>query len=333
MAKILGTGHALPAQRVTNEDLKKWMDTSDEWIRQRSGISERRWSRQGNSANGGPSNTDLAEQASRLALKNAKLNAQDIDAIVFATITPDNEMPGSGVILHQRLCPDKKLHILEVRNHCTGFLYALCAAQAYIESGLYSRVLVIGAELQSTGLQLDTAGRGTAVLFGDGAGAVVLGPGDGIIAQEFASDGNYAAALGIEAPCFARPHAYALSDFEGDAPAVSPRMEGPLVFKMASQAMPQMVRQVLAKAGFAIEDVKLIVPHQANQRILDMLGKDLGCPEKVFSNIALYGNTTAGTIPIALSECVEAGKIKAGDLVCLVSFGAGFAWGAILLRY
>lgn len=333
MARILGTGHAVPPQCVTNQALTAFMETSDEWIQQRSGIKERRWSRSGNSTLAGPQNVELAESAARQAIAAAGLAYKDIDAILYATITPDLEAPGSGVLLQERLFADRAVHILEVRNHCTGFLYALSAAQAYIESNLYRHILVIGAEVQSTGLHLSTAGRTTAVLFGDGCGAVVVGPGPGIISQAFASDGKYAAVLGVAAPCFANPAALSLSDFDGDPPLVAPRMEGPVVFKMASQCMPQMVRQVLTQAGLTLDDLTLIIPHQANQRILDMLGKELACPDKVFSNIARYGNTTAATIPLALSECVQAGKLQQGDLVCLVSFGAGFAWGAILLRW
>lgn len=337
MARILGTGHAVPPHVVSNHELATFMDTSDEWIQQRSGIQERRWSRHGNTSEAGPHNADLAESAARMALEHAGISASHLDAIVYATITPDLEMPGSGALLQEKLCPGRSVAVLEVRNHCAGFLYALHAARAYIDAGAYKNVLVVGGEVQSTGLILSTPARNTAVLFGDGCGAFVLCPSAsgaaGILASQFGSDGSYADKLGIAVPGFSRPCAVIPSDFDGELPLIAPRMEGQLVFKMAVTMMPQIVRAVVAKAGFSVSDLDVIVPHQANQRILDMVGKDLGCPEKIVINIQRYGNTTAGTIPIATSEAVAAGRIRPGHLVCLVSFGAGFSWGATLIRW
>ncbi|MBX7144118.1 MAG: ketoacyl-ACP synthase III [Oligoflexia bacterium] len=337
MARVLGTGHAVPRHVVTNADLTAFMETSDEWIQQRSGIRERRWSRQGFATQGEARNVDLALEALHMALSSAKIDSSALDAVVYATITPDEEFPGSGVLLQELLAPAKAVPVFEVRNHCAGFIYALAVARAYIDSGTYKHVAVIGCELQSTGLLLSSAGRGTAVLFGDGAGAFVLGASTfdqpGIIGIELCSDGAFADKLGVDAPGFARACALQASHFDGEQPLTAPRMEGQLVFKMASQKMPEVIRKVLQKCGLGLENLDVIVPHQANQRIIEMVGRDLGCPEKIISNIARYGNTTAASIPLALSEAVTQGKIQHGQLVCLVSFGAGFSWGAALIRW
>ncbi|MBN8548126.1 MAG: beta-ketoacyl-ACP synthase 3 [Deltaproteobacteria bacterium] len=337
MAYIAGVGQCVPSHVVTNAELSTYMETSDEWIQQRSGIKERRWARRGNESVGEMGNSDMAERAARSALTQARLTANDIDAIVYATMSPDNEFPGSGTLLAQALCPDRAIPVFEVCNHCTGFLYGLSVARAYIDSGAYRTVLLIGSELLSTGLMLSNEGRATAVLFGDGCGAAIVrsseDPARSILSLDLVSDGAYADKLGVLAPSFARPAPIEVSDFEGEAPAAAPRMDGPFIFKMASLKMPEIILSALTRHGLSAADLDIIVPHQANQRILDMLGQALGCPEKVLSTISRYGNTTAATIPVALSEAVAAGKISKGKLVCLVSFGAGVSWGAALIKW
>lgn len=336
MTTIIGTGHAVPAQVVTNNDLTKFMETSDEWIAQRSGIRERRWARRGFEPTGECSNADLAYRASAMALDSAKLKASDLDGVVYCTISPDQDFPGSGAALLNQLRLESGLPLFEVRNHCAGFITGLAIARSYLTSGKWRRALVVGVELQSSGLNLSTEGRGTTVLFGDGAGAVVLedrGAQSGVLELVLGADGTFAESLGVVAPTFARTPFLSAGDFSGKEAPAYPRMEGVVVFKAASQKMPELVREVLTRQNKTLADLALIIPHQANQRILDMLGQALECPEKVYSHIAKYGNTTAATIPLALSEAVIEGRVKTGDLICLVTFGAGFAWGASLIRW
>lgn len=337
MAFISGVGHFLPSNTVTNADLSRYMETSDEWIQQRSGIKERRWARRGNESSGEIRNSDMAVLAARSAIEQAGLTVADIGAVVFATMSPDNEFPGSGAVVRAKLFPGRSMPVFEVCNHCVGFLYGLAVARAYVDSQAFKHVLLIGSELLSTGLMLSNEGRGTAVLFGDGCGAAIVSasvdPQRSIMAIDLQSDGSHADKLGVLVPSFARACPIEASDFEGAAPAAAPRMDGPFIFKMASLKMPEIVQSVLARHGLSPADLDIIVPHQANQRILDMLGQALGCSEKVISTISRYGNTTAATIPIALSEALAAGRIRTGSLVCLVSFGAGVSWGAALIRW
>lgn len=333
MARLSGAGHFVPDGVVSNEDLAEIMETSNEWVVQRSGIRSRHWVRHILGKSDILGNVDLAERASRQALKRAEILPSQIGAIVYATITPDYEWPGSGSLLAERINPG--IPAYEVRNHCTGFLYGLLVARTMVDSSRFEHVLLVGVEILSTGLDVSTRGRNTAVLFADGAGAVVVSQSaePGIYDLILETDGRFADKLGVEAPSFARPIPLKADDFEGEAPAVFPRMEGKLVFKHASEKMPEMVQRVLKKSGFTANDLRWIVPHQANQRIIDMLGSALGCPGKVYSNIERFGNTTAATIPICLSEIQTQGKLDPGDLLCLVSFGAGFAWGAAVLRW
>ena len=333
-ACISGVGHAVPPTVVTNEDLTRYMDTSDEWIRTRSGIQERRWVRQGKPLRC----VDLAKAAAKNALSMAKQDPAQIEAIIYATISADNEFPGSGTILKQELGIPGYVPVIEVRNHCSGFLYSLLVARTYIESGAYKNVLIVAAEIQSTGLDVSTRGRDTAVLFGDGAGAAFLRAGDlqspgRLVDIILESDGEHAGVLGVQAPSFARPLPICAADFSGERPAAYPHMDGKLVFKMASTKMPEIIRKILSKNGLNISDIDVLVPHQANQRIIDMVARDLGEQLKVVSNIAKYGNTTAASIPLALSEAVAAGTIQSGSRVCLAAFGAGFSWGAALITW
>ena len=327
--QFLGTGLAVPDQVVTNDDLSGRMDTSDDWISARTGIRERRWVRDGETG------ATLALAASRSALEAAGLGPGEIDAIVYATSTPDHFAPGNGVYLQHQLGAGS-IPALDIRAQCSGFVYALSVADAWIRCGAYRNILVVGAEVQSTGMDVSTAGRNTAVIFADGAGAAVLGPTDdpgrGILGFDLHSDGAHADKLWVDAPG---------SMYH---PRVSPKqleegrhflqMDGKDVFRHAVVRMPESVTAVLAREGLAPADLGLLIPHQANLRISEMVQKTLGLrDEQVYNNIERYGNTTAATIPIALHECVRAGRIRRGDLVALTAFGSGFMWGSALVRW
>jgi 3-oxoacyl-[acyl-carrier-protein] synthase-3 len=327
-ARFLGTGFAVPDRVVTNDDLSRLMDTSDEWIRTRTGIEQRRWVREGETGAG------LAHAASVRALETAGLGPGDLDAIVYATSTPDHFAPGNGVYL-QRLLGVGTIPSIDIRNQCSGFVYALSVADAFIRCGQFRHVLVVGAEIQSTAMDVTTRGRNTAVLFADGAGAAVLGPGDderGILAFDLHGEGTLAEKLWVDAPG---------SMYH---PRVSPQqieegrhflqMDGKEVFRHAVVRMPESVRAVLAATGHTTADLRLLVAHQANLRIAEMMQKTLGLrDDQVYNNIMWYGNTTAATIPIALDECVRAGRIRPGDLVALTAFGSGFLWGSAAVRW
>ena len=328
-ARFLGTGFAVPDRVVTNADLARAMDTTDEWIRTRTGIEERRWVREGETG------VDLAHRATAGALEMAGLEARSLDAIVYATSTPDHFAPGNGVFLQRRLGVGT-IPALDVRAQCSGFLYALSVAEAWIRTGQYQRVLVIGAEIQSTGMDVTTRGRNTAVIFADGAGAVVLGPAEtpdrGILAFDLHSDGDLAEKLWVDLPG---------SMYH---PRVSPEqlaegrhfleMDGKEVFRHAVARMPESVRAVLASIGADLGAIKLLLSHQANLRISEMVQRDLGLrDDQIYNNIQRYGNTTAATIPIALDECVRAGRVAPGDLIVMTAFGSGFMWGSVAARW
>ncbi len=327
--RILGTGFAVPDRVVTNHDLSALMDTSDEWIRARTGIAERRWAREGDSG------AALGCRAALKAMEAAELQPSDLDAIVFATSTPDHFAPGNGVYL-QRLLGCRQIPALDVRTQCSGFVYALSVADAWVRTGSYRRVLVVGGEIQSTGMDVSTRGRNTAVLFADGAGAVVLSPTDepgrGILAFDLHSDGEHAEKLWVDAPgSMYHPR---ISPQHLDAGRHFLEMDGKEVFRHAVARMPESVRAVLAAAGERLEDVGLLLAHQANQRISEMIQRGLGLrDDQVYNNIERYGNTTSATIPIALDECVCAGRVHPGDLVVLTAFGSGFLWGSAALRW
>jgi 3-oxoacyl-[acyl-carrier-protein] synthase-3 len=327
--QILSTGFYVPDRVVTNHDLEQMMDTSDEWIRQRSGIEERRW------VEGGVGSSDLGVEAARRALEAAELEASELDCLIVATLSPDVYFPGAGVFLQRKL-GISGIPCLDVRNQCSGFIYGLSIADAWIRTGVYKRILLVGSEVHSTGLVKTTEGRDTAVLFGDGAGAVVLGPvedGDrGVLAVNIHADGKYAEKLWMEAPG-SRYNPWLVPGMIEEG-LTKPIMEGREVFKHASVRMPQAVKEALEATGLSLEDIDLVIPHQANYRITQAVQKQLGLPDdKVMSNIHKYGNTTAASIPIALHEAVEEGRIKQGDLVCLTAFGSGFTWGAALIRW
>ena len=327
--QFLGTGFYVPERVVTNDDLSKLMETSDEWIRTRTGIRERRW------VGDGKLGSDLALEASKMALDRAGLAAKDMDAIVYATVSPDYFFPGGGVYLQTKLGLSS-IPCLDVRNQCTGFLYGLQVADAWIRSGMYRRVLLVGSELQSAGIDVSTRGRDMGVLFADGAGAAVLGPTDddgrGVLSTHLFADGAYAGILFCDlGGCGHTPR---LTHELLDQGLQWPTMQGREVFKLASTRMPEAVRQCLETNGVTTQQIKVLIPHQANLRIAEMVQKALGLrDDQVFNNIQRYGNTTAASIPIALHEAVDAGIIERGDLVVFAAFGAGLTWGSAAVRW
>ena len=331
-SRISGVGFHVPERIVRNADLERLMDTSDEWIVERTGIRERRF------VEPGVGTTDLAVPAARRALEDAGRRVEDVDMIVFATTTPDYVMPGCGVLLQDSLGLPP-IGALDVRDQCTGFVYALATADAFVKVGAYRCVLVVGAEVQSTGLNLTTAGRDMAVLFGDGAGAVVVEPandgdgdGAGVLAWVLHGEGAHYRDLWAEAPT--AKVMGRLTHEMLDQGRAFPQMNGRQVFKHATTRFPEAIREVLERAGQTLEDVALVIPHQANRRINDAVAERLGLPpERVFQNIERYGNTTGASIPIALTEARDQGLVKKGDLVVLAAFGSGFTWGAAALRW
>jgi 3-oxoacyl-[acyl-carrier-protein] synthase-3 len=327
--RIIGTGCSVPDRVVTNEELSRMMDTSDEWIRTRTGIQERRWIREGETG------ADLAHRAAVQALAMAGIGAGELDAIVYATCTPDHFIPGNGVFL-QRIMGLPGIPALDIRMACSGFVYALSVADAWIRAGGFTRVLVVGAEIQSTGLDISTEGRNTAVIFADGAGAVVLAPSDeadrGLLSFDLHSDGTLAEMLWVDTPGSMYQPRISHEHLNQGRHFVS--MDGKEVFRHAVTRMPESVHAALARANLAVSDIALLLPHQANLRISEMVQRKLELrDDQVYNNIQHYGNTTAATIPIMLDETLRAGRIKPGDIVVLTAFGAGFAWGSTVMRW
>ncbi len=328
-AHILGVGHYVPSKVVTNHDLAKIMPTSDEWIVQRSGIRERRFVEES-----GIGASDLAVPASKLALERAGRELKDVDAIVFCTLSADVEFPGSGCFLQKKLgLPG--IPALDVRNQCSGFLYGLSVAKAWVETGTYEHVLLVGAEVHSTGVEFSERGRSVAVLFGDGAGAALIGPSPspdkGILSVKLHADGSGAEDLWIPAPM--SRHNPRLTHEMLDQGLHYPQMNGKAVFRWAVEKMPEVAREVLADTGMSIADIDLFVPHQANMRINQFVAAALEIPqEKVVHNIERYGNTTAATIPIGLSESFAEGKLESAR-VLTAAFGSGYTWAGAVIRF
>ena len=328
-AVFLGTGRALPDRVVTNDALSELMDTSDEWIQARTGIAERRW------VSPGETGVGLAKAATERALARAGLSATDLDAIVYATSTPDHFAPGNGVFLQRELGAGP-IPAIDIRTQCSGFVYGLSVADAFIRSGSWQRVLVVGQEIQSTRMDLSTEGRNTAVIFADGAGAAILGatedPDRGILGFDLHSDGSHAEKLWADGPgAIYHP---SITHEQLDEGRYWLQMDGKDVFRHATTKMPESVRAVLATTGVALAEVQLVIPHQANLRISEMVQKSLGLrDDQTYNNIMRYGNTTAATIPIALDECVEAGRLDTGDLLVMTAFGSGFMWGSCVVRW
>ncbi len=328
-SRIIGTGFAVPDRVVTNDDLSRVMDTTDEWIRTRTGIQERRWVVEGETG------ADLALKATERALAMAGLAAGDLDAIVFATSSPDHFIPGNGVFL-QRLMGVKTIPAVDIRQACSGFIYSLSIADAWIRTGAFRHILVVGEEIQSTGMDVSTEGRNTAVIFADGAGAVVLAPsGDetrGLLAFDLHSEGEFAEMLWVDSPgSMYHPR---VSHEQIDQGRHFLQMDGKEVFRHAVTRMPESVTAVVNSIGLAPKDITLLLPHQANLRISEMVQRKLALSDdQVYNNIERYGNTTAATIPILLDECVRSGRIKPGDLIVMTAFGAGFSWGSVACRW
>jgi 3-oxoacyl-[acyl-carrier-protein] synthase III len=328
-AAFVAIGTHVPERVVTNRDLEGMMETSDAWIRQRSGIEERRWVEPGIGA------SDLAFEATKKALAKAGWEAGQIEAIVYATLSPDHAFPGDACFLQAKLgIPG--VAALDIRTQCTGFVYGLSIADAWIRAGVYRRVLLVGAEVQSTGLDLSTRGRDIAVLFGDGAGAALLeatdDPDRGVLSTHLHADGRHARELWMDAPgSIYRPRVSAAQIESG---AIWPTMEGQKVFKHAVSKMPEAVREALAANGLTTRDLALVVPHQANLRIAEAVQRSLELrDDQVWNNIQRYGNTTAASIPLCLAEAVERRPVARGELVALAAFGAGFTWGSALFRW
>ena len=326
---IVGTGYRVPDRVVTNDELTRYMETSDAWIQERTGIRERRW------VEPGTTGAAMAADASRMALDEAGLEPREVDAIVLATLSPDHCFPGTGVFLQRELGLGT-IPALDLRAQCSGFLYGLSVADAWIRAGQYRTILLVGVEIQSTGLDLSTRGRDMAVLFGDGAGAAVLqateDPDRGILSTHLHAQGDHAEIHWCDASASVRHPRITAEDLE--AGRHYPRMEGREVFKHAVQRMPEVVEEALSAHGLTSEAIDLLIPHQANLRISQMVQRRLGLEDhQVFNNIQRYGNTTAATIPIALAEAVREGRLHRGDLLCFCAFGSGLTWGSALVRW
>ncbi|HLP37906.1 beta-ketoacyl-ACP synthase III [Lacibacter sp.] len=345
-SKIAGIGMYVPSNVVTNNDLTKYMDTNDEWIQERTGIKERRFAHRTEETT-----TTMGVEAATIAIKRAGITPQDIDFIVFATLSPDYYFPGCGVLL-QRAMKMKQVGALDVRNQCSGFVYAVSVADQFIKTGMYKNILVVGAEKHSFGLDFSTRGRNVSVIFGDGAGAVVLQPttdeNRGILSTHLHSDGNDAEILAMYNPGTHANHwkenLASFNDAEMadmfmshemiDKAELFPNMDGPAVFKTAVVKFPEVIVEALTANGYQPADLKLLIPHQANLRIAQFVQQKLKLrDDQVYNNIQKYGNTTAASVPIALCEAWEAGKLNEGDLVCLAAFGSGFTWASALLKW
>jgi len=349
-SRIAGIGHYLPEKVVTNDDLAQYMETSDAWIQERTGIKERRYAKKHEETT-----TTMGARAAEKAIADAGITKEDIDFIVFATLSPDYFFPGCGVLVQRELgITDVEVGALDIRNQCSGFVYGLSVADQFVKTGMYKNVLLIGAEMHSMGLDYSTRGRNVTVIFGDGAGAVVLQPTEdkdqGVLTTHLHSNGTMAEKLALITPGSHggyhvgkeefgfpdenEPGGIYLTQQMLDGHHQFPYMDGPLVFKWAVQKFPAVIVEALEKTGKEASEIDMLIPHQANLRIAQFVQKRLGLrDDQVFNNIQKYGNTTAASIPIALSEARDAGKVNKGDLVCLAAFGSGFTWGSALIKW
>jgi 3-oxoacyl-[acyl-carrier-protein] synthase-3 len=332
-SKITGLGYFVPENVVTNDDLSKVMDTNDEWIQERTGIKERR-----HVIKGEDTTMTMGVKAAKIAIERAGIAKDDIDFIVFATLSPDYYFPGPGVLV-QRELGIKTVGALDVRNQCSGFVYAISVADQYIKTGMYKNVLVIGSEVHSTGLDFTTRGRGVTVIFGDGAGAVVLSREEdtskGILSTHLHSEGEHAEELSLIAPGMGtRWITDIIKENDPNDQSYYPHMNGQFVFKNAVVRFSEVIMEGLMANGLSKDDIDLLIPHQANLRISQFIQRKFGLSDdQVFNNIMKYGNTTAASIPIALTEAWEQEKVNKGDLVVLAAFGSGFTWGSVIIRW
>jgi len=350
---IAGVGHFVPETVVKNSDLEKVMDTSNEWIIERTGIEERRYGKKHVETS-----TTMGAKAAEMAIKNAGISKEDVDFIIFATLSPDYYFPGNGVLLQRELgITNTEIGALDIRNQCSGFVYGLSVADQFVKTGMYKNVLLVGGEMHSMGLDFSTRGRNVTVIFGDGAGAVIIQPGEdtkrGILTTHMHSNGTYAEKLAFISPGAHSGYYQKYTEEEVDFGfpqdvfgevfvtqkmvddgMLYPHMEGQFVFKNAVVKFPEVIMEAFEKSGESIENLKLLIPHQANLRISQFVQRRLGLKdEQIWNNIQKYGNTTAASIPIALSEALQAGKVNKGDLVCLAAFGSGFTWASALIRW
>ncbi|MBL4888246.1 MAG: ketoacyl-ACP synthase III [Flavobacteriaceae bacterium] len=334
-SRIIGLGTYLPDNVITNDYLSKLMDTKDAWIQERTGIKERRWVKPGSD----DTTSTMGLKAAKVAIERAGIDKDDIDFIIFATLSPDYYFPGPGVQV-QKALGIKTVGALDVRNQCTGFLYALSVADQFIKTGMYKNILVIGSELHSHGLDKTTRGRGVSVIFGDGAGAAILSREEdnsrGILSTHLHSEGEHAEELTVLAPSMGamRWVTDIIKENDPDDTSYMPYMNGPFVFKNAVVRFSEVIKEGLKANDLGIKDIDMLIPHQANLRISQFIQKKFGLSDdQVFNNIQKYGNTTAASVPIALTEAWELGKIKEGDTVVLAAFGSGFTWGSVVMKW
>ena len=333
-SKIIGLGKYVPDNVVTNDDLSKMMDTNDEWITERTGIKERRWVEKGS----GDTTATMGVKAAKIAIERAGIDKDDIDFIIFATLSPDMYFPGPGVQVQHAL-DIKTVGALDVRNQCSGFVYAISVADNFIKTGMYKNILVIGSELHSFGLDKTTRGRGVSVIFGDGAGAAVLtreeDTSKGILSTHLHSQGEHAEELVLIAPGMGKRWVNdILADNDPNDESYYPHMNGTFVFKNAVVRFSEVIMEGLMKNNLQVDDIDMLIPHQANLRIAQFIQRKFKLTDdQVFNNIQKYGNTTAASIPIALTEAWEEGKVKEGDTVVLAAFGSGFTWGSVIMKW
>ena len=332
-SKITGLGFYVPDNVVTNDDLSKVIDTNDEWIQERTGIKERR-----HIIPGQDTTTSMGVKAAKIALERSGVAKEAIDFVVFATLSPDYYFPGPGVLV-QRDLGLRTVGALDVRNQCSGFVYALSVADQYIKTGMYQNILVIGSEVQSTGLDMTSRGRGVSVIFGGGAGAAVLSRETdvtkGILSTHLHSEGQHAEELIVKAPGMGgRWITDILADNDPNDESYFPYMNGQFVFKNAVVRFSEAIHEGLQANNLEVSDIDMLIPHQANLRIAQFIQQKFKLTDdQVFNNIQKYGNTTAASIPIALTEAWEQGKIKSGDIVVLAAFGSGFTWGSVIIKW
>jgi len=328
-AYIAGSGFYVPPKIVTNDELSKHMNTTDEWIHERTGIRERRYVEPGV----GPS--DLAIHATEQALAAAGLSVEDIDFIIFATSTPDYYIPGSGCLLQEKM-GFNEIGALDIRVQCSGFVYGISIAEQYIKTGVFKNILLVGAEVQSTAMNLSDEGRDTAVIFGDGAGAVIIRSTEtdrGILSTHMHTEGKYLKELWVEAPASREGHPRILPEHLAQGKQYL-KMNGKEVFRHAIKRFNEVIHEGLSANNLQADDIDLLIPHQANLRITQFVQKKLGLDDdQIYSNVHKYGNTTAASIPIALAEAVNEGKVSRGDLVVFASFGSGFTWASAVMKW